>query len=305
MTDLASRQYGFYGTHPQREIRPLKDIPELWVQIGEPSKPCLAPDDPRHGTVNGYSNLGCRCDDCKSAWRVQTRQQREARRHKPIPDRVHGTAGGYDNWFCRCDACRAANRAKRTPSPRRAEQRARTEAMYADHQNGMSIAQVAEKWGVTPGSVHSRFHTAGLSTIRHWRRQATAMYFDYCTGLSVKEVAEKWGLAEQLVSARFTRMGFARRPRSGSPAQPRIRRGVSFEDSNGVRAAEAGARRAQAASEALPRTIEPLHRQVLQLRIDDPTASLTQLASRCNPPMTKDSYASHLRRALQNAGVES
>jgi hypothetical protein len=26
----------------------------------------LAPDDPRHG-LNGYSNLGCRCDVCKQA----------------------------------------------------------------------------------------------------------------------------------------------------------------------------------------------------------------------------------------------
>lgn len=25
------------------------------------------PDDPRHGTNNGYSNLGCRCDRCKAA----------------------------------------------------------------------------------------------------------------------------------------------------------------------------------------------------------------------------------------------
>lgn len=23
--------------------------------------------DPRHGTTNGYSNLGCRCDECKTA----------------------------------------------------------------------------------------------------------------------------------------------------------------------------------------------------------------------------------------------
>lgn len=28
----------------------------------------LALDDPRHGTTNGYSNLGCHCDRCKAAW---------------------------------------------------------------------------------------------------------------------------------------------------------------------------------------------------------------------------------------------
>jgi hypothetical protein len=25
--------------------------------------------DPRHGTVNGYTNLVCRCVDCTAAWR--------------------------------------------------------------------------------------------------------------------------------------------------------------------------------------------------------------------------------------------
>jgi glycyl-tRNA synthetase (class II) len=28
------------------------------------------PKDPRHGTVNGYSNLMCSCDHCREAWRV-------------------------------------------------------------------------------------------------------------------------------------------------------------------------------------------------------------------------------------------
>jgi hypothetical protein len=27
--------------------------------------------DPRHGTTNGYGNLGCRCDPCTEAWRVR------------------------------------------------------------------------------------------------------------------------------------------------------------------------------------------------------------------------------------------
>ena len=30
----------------------------------------LAPDDPRHGTTNGYGNLGCRCEPCTAAHRV-------------------------------------------------------------------------------------------------------------------------------------------------------------------------------------------------------------------------------------------
>lgn len=28
------------------------------------------PEDERHGTTNGYSNLKCRCDRCKDAWKV-------------------------------------------------------------------------------------------------------------------------------------------------------------------------------------------------------------------------------------------
>lgn len=30
-------------------------------------KPLQGPDDPRHGTVNAYNNLGCRCDPCRGA----------------------------------------------------------------------------------------------------------------------------------------------------------------------------------------------------------------------------------------------
>ena len=26
------------------------------------------PADPRHGTTNGYNNLGCRCEPCRKAW---------------------------------------------------------------------------------------------------------------------------------------------------------------------------------------------------------------------------------------------
>ncbi len=34
--------------------------------MGRPYKP-LAPDDPRHGSANGYGNLGCRCKPCCAA----------------------------------------------------------------------------------------------------------------------------------------------------------------------------------------------------------------------------------------------
>lgn len=30
----------------------------------------LAPDDPRHGTLNGQTNWGCRCEPCRNAGRT-------------------------------------------------------------------------------------------------------------------------------------------------------------------------------------------------------------------------------------------
>jgi hypothetical protein len=34
----------------------------------------LAPDDPRHGTTNGYGNLRCRCQPCRDAWAAKHRE---------------------------------------------------------------------------------------------------------------------------------------------------------------------------------------------------------------------------------------
>lgn len=80
----------------------------------------LAPDDPRHGTANGYNNLKCRCDRCRQAWADycwrsgwQTRYNRK-KGHRPIEvynaERAarHGTATMYKNG-CRCDGCRLAS----------------------------------------------------------------------------------------------------------------------------------------------------------------------------------------------------
>ncbi len=71
----------------------------------------LAPDDPRHGTTNGYGNLGCRCEPCTAAHRVNHQaymlKQRAAGR---IIGR-HGSTSAYDTG-CRCDDCRAAHNEK-------------------------------------------------------------------------------------------------------------------------------------------------------------------------------------------------
>ena len=68
----------------------------------------LAPDDPRHGTANGYGNLGCRCERCKTAYADVQRMRRLARLSQPTPERMHGTYNCYTNYACRCDRCREA-----------------------------------------------------------------------------------------------------------------------------------------------------------------------------------------------------
>lgn len=67
------------------------------------------PDDPRHGTVNGYTNLACRCDPCKAANTAEVEKGRQRRMAKPIPAHVHGTVNGYRNYGCRLDCCTTAN----------------------------------------------------------------------------------------------------------------------------------------------------------------------------------------------------
>jgi hypothetical protein len=68
----------------------------------------LESGDPRHGTVNGYTNLGCGCVPCRAAHSVKCLERRVARSAGPIPDRVHGTPGGYGNYRCTCGDCRRA-----------------------------------------------------------------------------------------------------------------------------------------------------------------------------------------------------
>lgn len=41
------------------------------------------PADPRHGSANGYRNLGCRCARCTQAWTQYQRARRDAGRDGP------------------------------------------------------------------------------------------------------------------------------------------------------------------------------------------------------------------------------
>lgn len=40
------------------------------------------PTDPRHGTMNGYNNLKCRCLRCKEAWRIYPNNQMHNRKYR-------------------------------------------------------------------------------------------------------------------------------------------------------------------------------------------------------------------------------
>jgi hypothetical protein len=64
----------------------------------------MCPDDPRHGTANGYENLNCRCQACREAIA-------ELRRIYNLTidpdDPRHGRHGTYASG-CRCTACREA-----------------------------------------------------------------------------------------------------------------------------------------------------------------------------------------------------
>jgi hypothetical protein len=233
--------------------------------------------------------------------------RRRERLSKPIPDHVHGTDNGYTNYKCKCPACLEVGRAERRrqykPTGRRQSERAKTEAMYADYCAGMSVEQVAEKWAYRVNAVRCRFSRAGLKTRRDKTGESAAMYIDYCTGMSTAEVAKKWGVRPGTVTRRFQELGVPLRPRRGYSSHVVPVPGVSWEDANRARTERAGVRNAHAAQLALESAVDPIPRQVLELRIAHPHMSLAELAKRCDPPMTKDMYASHLRRALANKVV--
>ena len=37
-----------------------------------------------HGTVSGYSNWNCRCEECRAAWSAYLRERRKARKKKAV-----------------------------------------------------------------------------------------------------------------------------------------------------------------------------------------------------------------------------
>ena len=73
--------------------------------------PIGGPEDPRHGTMNGYSNLSCRCDSCKATAKEFNAMAKVKRFTKPKTgeEHWHGTYNGYHNYNCRCGPCTADN----------------------------------------------------------------------------------------------------------------------------------------------------------------------------------------------------
>lgn len=90
------------------------------LQTGVNASPLLA-TDPRHGTLNGYNNLGCRCEACRNAIAAYMREyNHRTGRKRPMavylaelsakPPPPHGTEARYSSpHSCRCDLCRKAS----------------------------------------------------------------------------------------------------------------------------------------------------------------------------------------------------
>jgi len=104
------------------------------------------PEDERHGTVNGYVNLGCRCDRCRGAqrdycrdythrtgrrrpreqWLSERRTQAESRDN-------HGSETRYSRG-CRCEPCRRA--AADARARRRLMPAVSRHGVYSSYSNG-------------------------------------------------------------------------------------------------------------------------------------------------------------------------
>jgi hypothetical protein len=127
---------------PSEENNPWETFPQDPDNIGQSpvnidKSPCKCPDDrckltvddPRHGTINGYSNHKCKCRPCRDAGTMQSRQQTGLDLDAPIipivdqqnvlnmipvenilndpDDPRHGTLTGHAAG-CRCEKCRNA-----------------------------------------------------------------------------------------------------------------------------------------------------------------------------------------------------
>lgn len=82
----------------------------------------MAEDDPRHGTPNGYGNLGCRCDACRAAHAANHAAYMKRKRDAGEVVGTHGSSVAYDTG-CRCDTCRLAHNERSVEKKRRIRER--------------------------------------------------------------------------------------------------------------------------------------------------------------------------------------
>lgn len=70
--------------HELTQVGPRKRACKTCRAAYEP--PPLSPDDPRHGTANGYQSYGCRCSECRRAHsEYNTRWRRRANSDIGVP----------------------------------------------------------------------------------------------------------------------------------------------------------------------------------------------------------------------------
>lgn len=261
------------------------------------------PDDPRHGTQNGYANLRCRCGRCRVANTSYCRELKRVRAGRAIPKGLHGSVNAYTNYSCRCRECRDAyNKSRRTGDPRQRHTRELVDKMYEDYASGMSINEVAAAYGASNSTVYSVFHAADLPLLRHHRKPTSSMYFDYCCGMSLEEVAQKWGVSAATVRSRFKDAGFALRPRPKAQRRKQLHPFTGPRNTSGLRA-ENVARTSWAvqehaeAWEAALSVSDARQSEVIRLRLDHPDWPLSRIGAEVDPPASKDTVAALLRRA--------
>lgn len=269
------------------------------------------PSDSRHGTVNGYNNLMCRCPRCKAAGAELNRRMKQRRYEQGAPTRLHGTVNGYCNYGCRCAPCKAAYSAEnRVEVDTRKHSPAVVAEVHRLFEGGAQVAQIAARLGLSDQCVYRILRKAGLSPVARRRARVLAMYFMYGSGLSVAEVAKSYGETDRQVRDGFHRAGLPLRKRP-----PRVRAPKTYGPPRHIDALVVSnrARTAAVAPEHVQRSIHALRRlkaspprtrgrrdgwlrqvNALDARVDNPESSLSEIAAALG--LTKDAYWKLLQR---------
>lgn len=150
----------------------------------------LAPDDPRHGTVNGYGNLKCRCQPCRDAWSARCKDLRavraarlagEAPMHVLSVTPEHGRWTTYQNHGCRCEACTTAHTdyctevRRRHGVPQRRRFSDEVKAAAVRDAAVLGVSTVAKALGISHQTVHNWCQAAGIVPPR-FAHGTTRMY---------------------------------------------------------------------------------------------------------------------------------